>query len=464
MLVPSLIALVVVLGLVLAYVYILAPRLNRLSRANIYLSQNLVDEAILEYKKILDNNPNDFVVHWKLANILFSRNQIDEGMLQLEEILRIDKYNYEVEKAKVERKLAEVDLAREEILKAFQNYFDILKGFPGDREALYHVAFILLGQEYFELAQRYFERLVKLGEKDFEILFGAGIASYQNQKASEPGEYFKEALVLDAHSDVANLAMAFAQQRKGDYKSALNHARKIIDGSSDENAVFIARRLYGILCVQAKQPAEGVKMLEGLLAYARKNDMSDEVVVILYDLGFAALPAEMKDLAYEYWNQLYQLDRGYRNIQYLTTQLRKEMDTTVKPGDKETEEPVTDPAEEWLQEAFSANFLWNNCGLKSEKEVDLDPVLAAARAESARDDGYSPGKSESSTLAAEKIEAFFNLDVENFRIIANRAVGKLGYRVDEILPTYREGDGVDFMAITVPGKEKTLVWGRRWKD
>ena len=43
-------------------------------------------------------------------------------------------------------------------------------------------------------------------------------------------------------------------------------------------------------------------------------------------------------------------------------------------------------------------------------------------------------------------------------------VAKLGYRVDEILPTYREGDGVDFLAYDLSSKDKTLIWVRRWKD
>jgi tetratricopeptide (TPR) repeat protein len=466
MLVPLLIALVIIFGMVLVYVYILSPRLNPRNRADNFLSQNMVDQALLEYKKILDDNPGDFTVHWKLANIFFSRDQIDEGVLHLEEILRINKFNYEVEKASVERKLAEAYLVRDDTQKAFQNYFEILKAYPGDEEALFHVAFILLGQEYFDLAQRYFDRLVKVGEKNFTRLFGAGIASYQNQKANEPAEYFREALTFEPHSDIANLAMAFALQRKMDYKAALNYARMIIDSSSDENALFVARRLYGILCVQAKRPAEGVKMLETLLAYARDNEMNDEIVVILYDLGFAALHAEMTELAYDFWNQVYQLDRGFRNIQHLATLLRREMDSTGKPGPgvRDSEGSVIDYADDWLRDVFHPNFLWNVCGLKSDTAVDLSGVLAAARADALRDEGQQKKKSEISRDASEKIQSFIGLDVENFRIISNRITTKLGYRVDEILPTYREGDGVDFLAYHLATKEKTLIWVRRWKD
>ncbi len=465
MLVPVLIAMAVILGLSLVYLYVLAPRLNPYNRAMGYLNQNMKDEAIVEFRKILDSNPNDFLVHWNLAKIYFDRNEIDEGVLHLEEVRRIGKYNSQVPKAAVERKLAESYLVRDDVLKAFSNFYDVLRDYPGDEEALYHAAFILLGQEYFEQALRLFERLIKVEKKSFEIFFGAGIASYQSQKTSEPGEYFKEALAIDPHADIANLAMAFALQRKRDYKTALNYAKMIMDTSKDESALLVGRRLYALLCVQAKRPAEGVKVLESLLEYVRANDMKDEEAMILYDLGFTALHAEMTELAYDYWNQLYQVDRGFMNVQFLTTKLRKEMDTVTKTGAGEGEGSVLDHSDDWLRDAFPADFLWKICGLKSEMVVDLDGVLSsAARADAARDDGQPRDRDEVSGEVSDNISTFLKLDVESFRIIANRAVAKMGFRVDEILPTYREPDGVDFMAVNLANKDKTLIWVRRWKD
>jgi tetratricopeptide (TPR) repeat protein len=461
MLVPVLISFLVIVGIIFVYLFVLAPRLNPLKRADFFMSQNLVDEAMLEYEKILDQNPANPVAHYRLALIYLDRDRMEEGVHHLEEVIRINKYGSELDNAAVERRLAEAYITLEKTHEAFKLLFDILKKHPGDFKALYHVTFILLGQEYFDLAQRYFERLVRLEERNFEILFGAGIASYQNQKTADAVDYFKEALSIDPHSDIANLAMAFAQQRKHDYKAALNYARMIIDTSTDQNALFIARRLYGILAIQAKRPTEGVKVLEELLNSARKKGLTDEVRVVLYDLGFAALNAEMTELAYDYWNQLYQDDREFRNIQSLTTMLRKEMD--FKSGPRDVEGSVMEYTDEWLRDSFSPDFIWHICGLRSERKIDLGPVLAAASAESIRED--SPDKKRAlSGETAEKVDAFIQLDVENFRIVSNRVAAKLGYRVDEILQTYREPDGVDFLAYSQPARDKTLIWVRRWKD
>ncbi len=461
MLVPVLISAVIILGFILVYIYYLNPRFNPFRRADSFLNQNLIDQAMAEYEKIIEQDPFNPVANYRLGLIYINLNQIEKGMRHLEQVVRTNKYDGEVKKIDVERKLAETYIFFDRTEEAFQLFYDIVKISPGDVKALYHVAFILLGQEYFEMAQKYFDRLAVLDEKNFEILFGAGITSYQNQKTGEAIDYFKEALTINPHSDIANLAMAFAQQKKRDYKASLNFARMIMDTSSDENAQFIAKRLYGILSVQAQKASDGVKVLEEVLSYARKKGMNEEAALVLYDLGFAALHAEMTELAYEYWNQLYQLNRDFKNIQYLTPMLRKEMDS--KAAARDEGRSVIEYSEEWLRDAFPANYIWSICGLKSARVIDLGSALAVERAESAREESpdrkkFPPG------IATENLNILIRLDAENFRIIASRVVAKLGYVVDEILPTYREADGVDFLGHQRDTDEKTLIWVRRWKD
>jgi restriction endonuclease Mrr len=273
---------------------------------------------------------------------------------------------------------------------------------------------------------------------------------------------------VDAHSDIANLAMAFAQQRKRDHKTGINYVTMIVENSKDPTALFLARRLLGVLLVQSKRAAEGVKVLEDLLAHARANEMTEEIGLILYDLGFAALSAELTDLAYEYWNQLYQHDRNYRNIQTLVTSLRREMDADIRSGSRPAEGSVADLIEEWQENAFPDNFLWNICGLRSERKIDLKKVTVTARVAAAdRDEGGAGASApavEMSGDATEALARFSSLEPENFRIIANRVVGRLGYRVDEILTTYREADGVDYLAVPTGEKARILVAVRRWKS
>lgn len=464
MILPVLVTLIVILGSVVYYIYYLAPKLNPVNRAQSFLDENQVEEAILEFKKILDRNPANFLAHFKLGELYFGEDMVDQGVLHFEEIIKIGKFSHEVEKIDVMRSLGRVYLGREEFDKAFDIFFEISRIYPGDVEALYQVSFIALGQEAFEVAYKYFDRLVKLkNDKSFEILFGAGMSAYQNQKTNEAVDFFKRALAVDSHSEIGNIAMAFALQRKRDFKTAVNYAKMVADNARELPAIMISKRILGILLMQAGRDDEAIKTFEELIEITRQNEMNDELVMALYDLGFICIHAEKTQLAYEFWNQLYQLDKNYRRIVHLVTLLRKEMDTEERKKIDPGLDSVIDHISKWLKETFPENFVWKICGLKNNIQFDLLTIIRARNYDSRQ----GPVKSTSRETAPEEtgqLDTLYNLDVENFRITANRLVEKLGFFVDEILPTYRDSDGVDFMAHSAADKKKTLVWFRRWDD
>jgi tetratricopeptide (TPR) repeat protein len=460
MLVPVFISSVIFLGLLIYYLFYLAPRLNPVNKALAFEEQKMFREAIFEYKKALDRNPKDFVIHYKLANIYLNQKEFDQAAIHLEEIVKIDKYNYEVEQLDVQKKLTRVYYYRDEIEKAFQTFIDILKLYPGDVESLYHVSFIILGQEEFDVAQKYFDRLSRLKPDDFEVQFGAGICSYQNQKISNAIECFKIALSIKPNSEVANLSIAFAFYKKRDYKEAIIHLNKLFDSPIDIEVAFIAKRLSAFAHMQSKRYDQGIQLFEELLEIARSNDMEEEIPLALYDIGFACVSAERTKHAYEYWSELYQINRSYKQIDSLVTVLRKEMDVDFKHLRDSFDISVADYVDDWAKDAFPQDFLWDICGLKSDKVIDVKHAMVIARVSATKDALGSDITY--STDIRELIDKFCSLDTESFRIIANRIVEKLGYKVDQILQTYRESDGVDFLTISIEDKERTLVSVRRW--
>lgn len=464
MLLPLLIFVLVILGIIVFYFYYLKPRFNPLNRADNFIKQNMITEAVIEYKRILEKDPAKFVVHYKLADLYFKQDKIDQGVLHLEEIVKLNKYNYEVDKIDVYRMLAKAYLSRGDIDKPFSLYSEILMVYPGDIEALYHVAFAFLGQEYFDYARSHFEKLANYSKKSFEVQFGAGMANFQDRKTSEAIDYYKEALSIEPLSDIANLAITFALLRKRDFKSAINYIKMVVENATEQTAVFIARRLLGILNIYAKKPEEALKVFQELLDYARKNEMDDEVVIILYDLGFVSVRAEKAEQAYEYWDQLFQIERDYKDISKLITILRKEMDVDGKQKNASSIESVENYIEKWLEDAFPEDFIWNICGLKSDREIDLKDGLKTVRTTSGKDERTAIDSTEVTSEPSEVIDKFCRIDSENFRIISSRVVVKLGYSVDEILPTYKEADGVDFMARSTIDRQNVLVWVRRWRE
>jgi tetratricopeptide (TPR) repeat protein len=400
-------------------------------------------------------------VHYKLSELYLQQDKIDLAVAHLEKIVELNRYSSEVAREDVYRNLAEQYLKRGEKLKAFDKYFAVLRELPSDKEALYHVGFMALGQELFEISYRYLEQLSRLVKKNFEIMFGAGMAALQSQRTNEAINFFREVLVIDPHSDIANLAMAFALYKRRDFKTSINYSKMVIENSEDENAVFIAKRLLAFLYIETKRSSQGVRLLEELKDLCINNGWDEEIKGVLFDLGFAYLMDEKTDQTYNYWSQLYQADRDFRNIHDLLTRLRKEMD--IKPGTKfEDVKSVLMELDQWKDNAFPGNFVWSICGLKSEEKYDLASILSTAKASVVKDKKVVE-KDSGSKDEYINFDDFFQLDTETFRSISYRMCEKLGIVIDDILTTYRESDGVDFLGHTKDTKIKTLVSVRRWK-
>ena len=98
-----------------------------------------------------------------------------------------------------------------------------------------------------------------------------------------------------------------------------------------------------------------------------------------------------------------------------------------------------------LQEA-TVGVVWKICGLKSKKEIDLSSIVVLTKVASKDGGGSGKDKSYGTLDPGQLIENYQDADVETFRLVSSRLLAKLKYKVDEILPTYRENDGVDFLA------------------
>ncbi|MDY6968135.1 MAG: tetratricopeptide repeat protein [Spirochaetota bacterium] len=436
-----------------------------MNKAEYYLKQNMLNEAMDEYRKILDIEPNNFIIHNKLAELYLQQEKLDQAIVHLQEVERIDKYNYEVERIDVKRNLANAYYLQNNIEGAFKAYIEIIDIYPDDIEALYHISFIVLGQEEFEIARRYFARLLKLKKNDFEIHFGAGISNYQTQNIDEAVNQFRAAVKLKPGSEIANLAIAFALHKNENYKESISYSKKLAETTTNIDVQFISKRLLAFCYILEGKVNVGKKIFEELLELSKSSNMQDNILLILYDLGFVCLLLEQKILAHDYWDELNNIEKGFNNIDGLLNLLIKEIDKT-SDHEEGFDMSAADYIGDWTSNAFPTNFLWNICSLKSDDIIDIKNIVVKGRISLPKevDDKGPASNIDTTDDAFDRIEKFCRIDTENFRIISNRIISKLGYKVDDILQTYRESDGVDFLAKTETDKTKILIWVRRWKD
>ncbi|MDY6935904.1 MAG: tetratricopeptide repeat protein [Spirochaetota bacterium] len=462
MLTVLLLIVIIIIGILIYYFLYIAPKIEPKNRAESFIKQNMFEEAILEYKKILDLEPSNYYIHFKIAELYKRLGKNDEVVSHLKEVISIDKYDTEVDRIDVKKRLAKAYYIQGNIGDAFQTYLDVLSIYPDDVDAVYHVSFITLGQEEFGIAKRYFDRLLKLRKDDFEIYFGAGISSYQNNKIDDAVNYFQEAVSIRPQSDIANLAIGIALLGKENYREAISYLKKLADRVTHVDVQYISKRLLAFTLILANKVDEGEKIFEELLEFARSNNMQDNVLLTLYDLGFTCLKLEKPKHAQKYWNELYQLDRDYDNIEVLLENIKRDNEAS-SDFDDGFEMTAHDYIEDWEANAFPSNFLWDICGLKSDKKFDIKNVLVKTKITDA-ENGEKRIASDSVNDSNDRIEKFLAIDTESFRITSNRVISKMGYKVDEILQTYRESDGVDFIAYSEENKKKVLIWVRRWGE
>ena len=463
MLVSILITAVIIFGAVAFYLYFVVPRINPKNRALSFLNENRIEEAIVEFKKVLEIEPYDVNILWKLSELYIAQEKFDQAASHLEKIADINRYSAEVEKLDVLKNLAQIYRKRDEKDRAFAKYYEILRDYPSDPEALYHIGFMALGQESFDIAFKHLDLLAKLEKKRFDVLFGAGISALQSQRTTEALNYFKEALSLEPLSDVAHIAMAFTLNKRRDYKTSINYAKMVAENSKDGGALFVAKRLLAMLYIEAKKTPLAVKLLEELKESSIEYSWNEELKVVYYDLGFAYLLDDKTVQTYDCWNQLYQMDRKFRNVQDLMTRLRKEMDD--RPGARfEDVKSVLTEVEGWKSRFFPEHFVWNICGLKSNYRIDIEGIIAPFRTTGVVEKKFLEDSHSDKESTGDDLSSFYKIDAESFRSASYRMCEKLGLVIDDILTTYRDADGVDFMAhLKENSKTKVLVWVRRWK-
>jgi tetratricopeptide (TPR) repeat protein len=457
-----LLLLLIAVLIIAVYYFYIEPKSNHNKRAEEFLESNSLEDALTEYKKILEEHPYDFATHNRVANIYLRLKEYDQASLHFEKIIEINRYNYQVDKFEIQKKLSKIYIRRADIEKAFDLCHQILQTHPGDPDALYYVSFIALGQEEFDIAQYYFDKLVKVKRNDFDVAFGAGICCYQNKRISDAVNYFKIAVGLNEKSDIANIAFVFALNMQRDYKKTLPYIEKIITNCDDASVMFLARRLDAFAAIHMQKYNSALKKLEDLLEYVQKSELYEEEVLTRYDLGFACMKADQKKKAYEQWNHIAEHERSYRNIDRLVLLLRNEFNR--EGGDVPFEETAHDYVEDWLIASFPEGLLWGICGLKSNVSIDVRSYVTRVKQKGPVATAEGDVVSERSVSdSGDIIERYVNLEPDMFRLISNRAVEKIGYRVDEIMSTYRDPDGVDLMTTNKETKEKTYFWIRRWQ-
>src|SRR5262245_48733548 len=154
---------------------------DHLSRGEAYQNDKKFNEAVIEYKNVLQIDPNHPAAHYQLAKSLLQMGQAREGFWELRETVRLDPKNYQ---AAVE--FAQIAIIAGELEEALKRADEVIQGDPKNEKA-----WLVKGQAHDALKQP-----------------AEALAAYQ------------KAVEVAPDSEVAMLVLANYHRRSGDRATA----------------------------------------------------------------------------------------------------------------------------------------------------------------------------------------------------------------------------------------------------
>ncbi len=180
-----------------------------------YERQDNLDEAIREYKKAIELDPNSAWPHLRMGTAYIRKYEFDKAIVELKQAKRIDDANLEAGLL-----LALLYASQNEADRASVEYEEVLKKSsvkdPQNVNILKSLGIIYTQRKDLDQAVKVYSLILEINKDDNESLFMLGTIYEEKGKREEAVEKFKQALIINPdYSDALNsLAYIYAEESK----------------------------------------------------------------------------------------------------------------------------------------------------------------------------------------------------------------------------------------------------------
>jgi len=191
--------------------------------ARIFARTGKPDEAIANYQKALQIDPQNAVAHYNLGSLLGMRGNVEQSKLHLEQAVRFDP-NY----AEAHSNLGNVLLLLGNTKEASASYRKALELNPGFDDTRFNLGMALLRGKEFNGAVEQFQLIVKKNPANAEAQFLLGNALAAGGKLDRAIEKFREVIRLKPDFDDAYVGLARALAMSGRTEEAMQVYQKAL--------------------------------------------------------------------------------------------------------------------------------------------------------------------------------------------------------------------------------------------
>jgi tetratricopeptide (TPR) repeat protein len=173
---------------------------------------NFLDARAL-IRRFLEKDPQNPKYHYAMALIYQKEGDEENYINQLKEMYKLKKSVPELPFYELINKIANYNYKNEYYYECIRLYEEALKHNKNNVEALARLAFIYAGQEYFEKADEYFNRLLSLVPNKIEFYLAKGIINSALNK-KEAIEIFKKVVEMQPDHTLGLLFLGIESYRK----------------------------------------------------------------------------------------------------------------------------------------------------------------------------------------------------------------------------------------------------------
>jgi len=241
--------------------------------AALMVEKGKYDEAIPEFRRALELNPEDVRSHSKLGIALAGIGRVDEAISEYRKAMELDP-DYADAYSKLGLALARIG-KREEARLQFEKALEL---FPDSAEAHSNLAALLVGEGKVDEAIGHCERALAIDSEYPGAHGNLAIALARSGKTDEAIQHFEKALSADPDSGELHLQLGRLLAEKRRFDEAIPHLEKAAEASPDSAPLHY--NLARILAAKGRSEA-AIAHLEKVV------EIAPEFAQVRYDLANA---------------------------------------------------------------------------------------------------------------------------------------------------------------------------------
>ncbi|MCK9223869.1 MAG: tetratricopeptide repeat protein [Candidatus Muirbacterium halophilum] len=418
---------------------------KRFEIVDFMINKNDYVGAIKYIEDMKVNEPNNIELYQYLAPLYEQKKMYVRAVKCYDKLLELNHPENDHNKLIIFKRLSNIY----KTLGLFDKYYienkKILEIDPNDKEALFEIAYFLLGTGNYDKALEPFDKLTKLNPDYTEGLFYQGICFLSKKWFKEGKECFEKVLNQDENLGEAYFYYGYILK---EYSSpeAIKVFEDAIDKFKDDRFVTQAAIASAVTAISQNLIDIAVTVLNKHLSYL---DIEDERRKdFLYNLGWAYFFKGDIEAAVANWEEVSSLDMNYQNIaEVLNPEVNRNFEEMERIYALFSSNITYPTGREFInfKNEYDVNQLEQSLGLWKQRMIAI-----------AKERGVYLGPVRSAKVLS-------ILSKIKFKNISYKVITSLGYIIDKEIIVK---DGVDFVAYKRGSRktEKIFFRIRNWTD